>query len=1316
MNSSYLQEWLVEKYKPCALVYCSPTAKNSLLKNNLSPADFLRPLGDFQNKKIEFNLGEKIGNISFKNFQLDFYDNTKFEPIEKKDIPYYLFTMYQNNIPNWTLNCPILTKKNKDPYLDTIKDSYSSQWYKEYEDLYFECERFDEYELFQQPILQVFIICINEDENIINELNKKGNLPKLIFNERYEAPKKNLLIVLTDMQNENNKLSQEEKTNKKNSINSHFKSYERLFWEINKQETTNEQEIIGNSALWQKYFHKTDLYNPNNDFYRDKNKKFGTFISYSDFKNYKNDFSTYFLHDFIDYVKKKINELAENIKKNKGNKLTGLFKKKGDILFYYGSYVYKFTELERNYYNLALFYFYFHVYEAAYETFKTLYSLIKEKSVSHKEKLKDFILIAKYIRYNVSPNKKEFNLGNEEIKIKLVNNKILNIEQVIKKQIILIKYLEENQSIPLLINKTLEFINIAGTQFKIEQNLSILDFYFPLLYEKIGIYYITQNKYRKFLYSIFTAGKCFSKLGQNMKVYGLYCYSNLLSVVDEPSYSFIEFRKYINNKMCKICNKINYIEGGFKFSKNSLEFSFLYDGTKKFEDNRKKTKKDKEVQEQEMRDEQSYHISIYLNMIHKIRQNKIISNNIDLNSLQIPQVDNGSLFILEENDNIIKNISNNIITKNKPWSIFNHYKESMLNNPYANLDVIDLSRLKLLDDLTIDKNRQISNFHTRRDFFGNINQKLYIKCNLHNPLLVILQVSSVSLYCDFIPEKKSSDNNISNDNNDVNSNIICSEKQIILNSKEDYQLILDVTAKIPGKITVKGLKFILFKDCTIIHLFNAKNKDKLYKYRKGSQSERKTSIKSNNSRDSSRSGSENSSRKNSINNYLIPKIPKIVKISKKAKIHYFIKDYNDDIYVNFPLGLNLDLYLYQVFFYPIELNNNSKSHRIRRFTIFIENSDDKKLKNFFSYITKEIELNEEYTKEVILIPILPISIYDNINEAYIKLVIKFADEMRIKPIEVKRFLIKINIKNSLSFEIKESFNNLFAFDKFSNSFNKIDFDLKTHIYMKNKNIQNLVIKDPIYNNKYNLYSKKDNLLNENEILKVYKFTKDNKIPLKKENENENKFEFIYDNDSYLACKNLGIKEENNKHIPEKFYKILFNNYDTNTIFFPFSAEIKENNTDQTLKMQGLYIYKLNLNNPKISKNFIREIFYNSTELKVSTKKINKEKTLIMIDLSLNKNGIVSLNSIIYKYEIFLQKEIPGISNFGLKKYTINNSKINESNNNIFICKFHFITTYKGIFEANRISVLLYKKPQGEVEQTPFMEINHITKPFSILIE
>ena len=71
--------------------------------------------------------------------------------------------------------------------------------------------------------------------------------------------------------------------------------------------------------------------------------------------------------------------------------------KKEEIIYHENTYVYKFNEVERAYFNLGLLYFFFHNYDGAYETFKPLYQFIKQKSPQHKEKLKILISTVRFI-------------------------------------------------------------------------------------------------------------------------------------------------------------------------------------------------------------------------------------------------------------------------------------------------------------------------------------------------------------------------------------------------------------------------------------------------------------------------------------------------------------------------------------------------------------------------------------------------------------------------------------------------------------------------------------------------------------------------------------------------------------------------------------------------------------------------------------------------------------------------------------------------------------------------------------------------------
>ena len=1308
INISYLHNWLTETLTPCALVFSSDSAMNSIKKNNLTPADFIRPLCDFKEKKIEIFSYDKTSTSpsgAIRNFILDTYDCHKFNPVLNQNINDYFAIMFKCIAPSWKINSPVMSKINQDPFMNLI-DSYSTPWYKEYENLFFECHCLNDFELFKQPLLNICICSINDEPSIINKMKEKKKSSRLLEFGMYDMPTDNLIIILNDI-TENNLSEEEIQINKKKFINE-FK-VGLFFWDINKNKKKQDQseqmyayEINKNSQFWKRYFHKTDLYNPDNDFYRSKNIIFGEYISLSDIKSYKEEFQNYFIQTYLKKIIAKFQNLNDE-KKQKSNMFTSIFKavKKEEIVYLPNTYVYKLNDIERIYNKLGLLYFYFHNYDSAYEILGDLYTSIKKKSPQHKERLKIKLAVLKFI---CNLNKKEYNI-NEEIVLKSKNTDIL-----IEQQIFLIKILEHNRKLSQLRLKIKEFVAKTFKYFKKSKTLSTFDYYFPLLYEKQGIYHILEDKFRKFLYCMVLAGKYFKKLGTLLMPYALLSFSNLFAFLDHPSYSFLNSRKKITKKMTKICNVTSYYEGGFHLSKNCLEFSVLLDEIKQ-------VKKDDEIKEG---DEQSYYIGIFLNMINKIKNISELNSKIDITSLDIPQIDDGSLLLVEENDYNIKKINIEINRDKKKWTTFNHYKTSYFTNPYVNLDKTDLARLKLLNDIINSKN-PITNFYSRRKFFGNINQKLYVKCMIKNPLLITLQVSSIKLHCDFIPEKKDDNESGININEekakndiDINNNLILNEEKFNLAPMEERKIELNVSSSIPGKIIIKGLSFVLFTDSQLIHSFYKKRKNKLYQYRhKSSSKENKKRKESTDSNPSSERQSVTSSVNSTYANIeanlamQINYIKEENNFSKKTKIEYIVKDFTDDVYLEFPIGLEIDIYLYQLILFPMIINNTSSSHRVRRFSIFIENSDDRKIKSFYKYITKDIELNPDNKSQKILLPIFPTNISNDNKNLYIKVLVKCADEMRINPIEVKRFIIKLNVKDTFSFSVKETYNNLNLYDKTNNIFKQIDFSLKTDIkFNNNTDLTNFVFDNPLYNNKLVLNNRENYISNKSEILEMFRFHKDEN--LQSNTEGKNKFDAILNQKDIFEIEK---KDESNNHIFDKFNKIVNNTKDI-TIIFPWKAEVSNNKQI----IQGLYLYELNLSGPKLTKDFLREIFYNSTEINVISQKINSEKTFVSMDVSFKKSGIASLSDIISQYDIYIDKdENPEIFWMGLQKYTVINN-VNKKEDDLFLCRFNFTTKYKGVLEVNRICTQLYNKNEEKNKNEAFMLIKHISKPISIVLD
>ena len=410
MNSStYFRDWLNNIYKPCALVYSSEKAKKVIFKNNISPAEFLRPLGDFQGRQISYPFNEKE-NISIPNFHFDFYDNDKFKKIESSKIIQYITTMYDYNQPNWDLSSPTVSKQYLEPYLNNTKYN-STIWYREFEKTIFECVQFDDYELLQQPLINIFICCIDEPISIINDDLCK-NVPKIIFDGRYDTPKESIIILINEKNSTNTENKNEEKDKDKlkggaetdnNSINNYdkeinrfksfFKKYHIIHWEINRNKSNNLT-----NRIYRKYLHRTDLYNPDNDFYRKSDVILGEYISNNDIVEYKEDFFKYITNNLLNRLLEQINDYNNIIKQKKGG-FKNFFKSSNKNLdtFYSNTNIYKFNEVERCHYNLGLIFFHLRLYNYALENFKSFSKLIKEKSENHRNRVAELLMIIKFL-------------------------------------------------------------------------------------------------------------------------------------------------------------------------------------------------------------------------------------------------------------------------------------------------------------------------------------------------------------------------------------------------------------------------------------------------------------------------------------------------------------------------------------------------------------------------------------------------------------------------------------------------------------------------------------------------------------------------------------------------------------------------------------------------------------------------------------------------------------------------------------------------------------------------------------------------------
>ena len=93
-------------------------------------------------------------------------------------------------------------------------------------------------------------------------------------------------------------------------------------------------------------------------------------------------------------------------------------------------------------------------------------------------------------------------------------------------------------------------------------------------------------------------------------------------------------------------------------------------------------------------------MNFYLNNASKILQEKIICETINIKDICVPLVDNRALFILDENDYLIKKSSEMILETERKWDEFLKYNVKLIGDPYNDLDENDINHVKFINDIS----------------------------------------------------------------------------------------------------------------------------------------------------------------------------------------------------------------------------------------------------------------------------------------------------------------------------------------------------------------------------------------------------------------------------------------------------------------------------------------------------------------------------------------------------------------------------------------------------------------------------------------
>lgn len=1347
MNNDSCSKYIKENFYPTGIVFSTEKAKQIIGKNNVTPSQFLRPFGIFP--KVDFRLGTFYTSI--QNFRLDFYDSENFTRA-KQELCYKtieaVLSKPENNpeLPVYNLKDRKQNYKIPDNVTNKL-NNFSFPWFNEYANTMIELNKFNEYDLYQQPLCFIYFCSIDDPLNLVKpQMNNKEKVPPLLYEKIYDSDMPVVIIILNDKSPDTPLISDAQKTQCIQSFRQQFKNNYLLYWELNDINAENPQNQNDkslnyyNGDIWSKYFHRTELYSAMTE--KDSNKKIkGKFLNLNVRKKFHQMMYDFFNNYAIKEIEKKLTYIDRYITENKKglkNTIFGFLKgdtpNQGRWNNNFRMYILSNTEFQE--YLIATVFFYFHNYEQAKEICGIFMEDIKKKSARHYNAAFE---LQKMCSFMSSP------LG-KEVSFEPFDQYIANKEYLLACRALFfgIKASEQKLNInklPTILIKACKFLSNI-TNYNDSQHLSSI---IPIVLEQTSIYYLLMNpmKKRKFFITIIQAAQKYLK--ESNIIFFKYSFNDFLFLKEfldsNNDDSYLMTKDYLLDCLGNLSQKLFFYSGSLVFYQRYIESSIYY------------SKEQNEKRANKIMDSLNKLFRAVLGL-EEGKKNGLILGDYSINDMSIPEIDNTSILVIEEQDYLINSSDNlNFFANPANWSYFDKYDYVPVKNVFLCLTPPDIMALNNLDHIVLNK-QNFSNFFSKRKFHINVTNKIYLRFSIENPLPFDLNLTNMKLIVDFIIDKKDNSSlnektNTSETNNDSNTskdpleaattNIVeyeCENKNVNLQrfSTQKIELYLQVFKE--GKINIKGVEFIMGGCGLIKHYFNKKNRIKLYR---SAKNRRRSSISVSTSRRKMSTSSQNStSSKGSSRNSYQPHI------NYKEDIICDIVDNNHDINIIFPLGKEIQLYKDQFFFMPIKIINNSDI-KIKRFCFYFNDgihnygpsnknkqnqNDDLNGCCFLNEIIyKEIEIDNDKTdgknEKTIYVPLLP----RKKGDLFLKILFKFEEDKTYIDNEVQRFLIKIKVKDSFNFVFKESINQfLHSMTQFQlNSICTIknnslldNFTLSPHIYLNdsfevhnNKNDwQKTINKDYIvlYNNF--IFNKKIGPQDDNDNLDIN--VNDNEYVVKKKHEKlkkkvaelEKKVKF--DENNYEG---LLINPEQG-HIKKKLCYLLAKN----NLIFNWSAIEKKTNKE----IKGLYIHKPNLKIPTINVKFLTQLLMSSVTLKHYMNKIDDNNTICTLIITINKNIFKEINDI-KSFDIYINQNYSEKYNWlGLKKYSFpnnmntndNEKNLDNNKDNIVSLEFNCLFKEKGEYDLNQVGMIIYSNIPRQQEKY----IYKILSPVFVKIE
>ena len=858
-KNPYFESWLSKNFCPCGIVYSTPSVQQIMFKNNLTPSEFLRPLGDFSNfKPISFNHERGYSN-TIHDFKIDFYDATSYHKIPKNEIEPILTTCINATpvLPKWKINNKHITKTDITPITNNLI-YHSFPWFNEYESTLIECLRFTETEIYQQPFINVYIISSKDPLICIDEI-KHLQKPSLLSKCIYVEPFLNIGIILHDYSDNYTSITTSKADSIKKAFQQRYNYIKFGFFNINSNVNSAISTYSFNDDIWFSYLHKVDLYKPSNvDILKNisnVNYLRGRYISIKE----RDDIQSFLYNVLNVYFKNelqnKINELLKKVNEGKGIK--GLFNiKKNKDKKFSRAINQKLTDTEKEMYVLSILLFSIRDYKGSFRIIKKLYlDYVQGKLSQYDKNVYQYYILMQFLKTK-KKKKVNINIPSEEY-FKLYSCDNDYIYYYLRSIFILIRMQESMNDYSSCMNILEQIIQGVLTTSKHE---------YLLFNEKLCLYYlyIQPLQIRTFALNLI---KAVLNVNISKYNYGLYSrvlfdiglFYNILLHSDKDRYSFNTLKIYLNKYISNVCNFFKYKEGSLFFCQNTLELI-------KYQ---KHEQQNKNVIE-----------SMLNNLVLLFVENSQIIP--QLTQCKLVEIDNSSLLVIDKQDYEIDKCIINKAKNNNKFSCFNKYSKKSIGNKYAQLSNNDLKALYFVDSITSKK--QVSNFYIKRHYIINKGNTIYIRFTMKNPYNIDLVLSNIKLIID---------------TTNMNNNIIhYDEKDITLSPHSETSIDLKVNFIDKGAFTIKGIEMKLSNLFTLRHSFTYTNNNTLYDYRIRKASKDKSIV---------------SSQIKSSNDVY----------NQKDNFSFEVIDNNKNINISFPKGKDITLYQYQLYYHPIQIENKS---------------------------------------------------------------------------------------------------------------------------------------------------------------------------------------------------------------------------------------------------------------------------------------------------------------------------------------------------------------------------------------------------------